>query len=98
MPVQIGKHIAYAEENVLFLRLVDELTLEDFKQYTDWADQLAAAHGSIYIVDDLSAFRTLSAEVRHAIAEWFRRTRCAGAAVHGGSLAARAVADRKSVV
>src|SRR5262249_9645665 len=80
------------EDDILFLEIVDDLSMSDIEEYIKLAEQLVAQHGSFYIVDDITNFRSASGEVRRRIADWLASNACLGAVLYGGSLAARTVA------
>lgn len=92
MTIEIGTHIAWVEDDILFLKIVDDLTMADITKYIKLAEELVNKYGSFYIVDDIARFRSASNEVRRVTADWLARNSCAGAVLHGGSLTARTIA------
>jgi hypothetical protein len=89
LTIQIGKHHARIEGQILFFYLFGDLTMPDLVEYMKLAEQIVAAHGCFYIVDDLSHLGTAAAEVRREVASWLGVAPCRGIAVYGGSLTAR---------
>lgn len=92
MEIQIGRHTARVEDDILFLDLVRVFSLAEFEEYTRLAETLVAKYGYFFIADNISDLDSVPPEVRRAVAYWFKHNRCIGVAVIGGSIAARTTA------
>ena len=89
MTIQIGKHLARIEGNILFLDLLGDLVMQELLEYMQLAERIASVHGFFHIIDDLSQFGTAPPEVRREVASWLGTAPCRGIVVYGGSLPAR---------
>ncbi len=90
--IEIGKHTASIEGDLLLFRLVDTLTLDELKTYITIAEQLITEHGRCFIIDDITELHHASPEVRRLIINWLASHACPGVALFGGSLSARTIA------
>ena len=89
LTIQIGKHLARIEGNILFLDLLGDLVMQELLEYMQLAERIASVHGFFHIIDDLSQFGTAPPEVRREVASWLGTAPCRGIVVYGGSLPAR---------
>jgi UDP-N-acetylmuramyl pentapeptide synthase len=92
MAIPIGRHTARMDGDILYLKLMGDLSLAEMDAYIELANQVKEQHSRFFIIDDMAHFGSASPEVRKKVASWFSSCGCVGVALHGASLASRTMA------
>lgn len=88
----IGNHRVLIDEDIILIRFVGDISLEQTRAITVLQEQIIARHGHLFALTDLSAGSTFSPEGRRFLGEWNKKFSVAGVAQYGGSLMARVAA------
>ena len=87
--LRAGSHRVALDGDTLFLEAAGDLLEIDIEKYIEFAEQIRAQHGHLYILDDFSRFGTIGSAARKHLASWLGNSSCRGAAIYGASLSSR---------
>jgi hypothetical protein len=89
--VQIGRHSAAADGDLVTLRMRGRLSVEELRRSLRVVEQSLEEQGRVFVLVDHSEIGETGPEIRRELAEWARARRLSGIAVCGASLGLRAV-------
>jgi hypothetical protein len=92
-PLALGRHRARQVDDVIEVAFVGPLMLAEAVALHERIAEVFAERGSCYLLADLAALEGLGPDVRRYIGEWHKTHRLSGAALHGASVAMRAIAS-----
>jgi len=88
----IGTHTLVVEEDLVFLTQHGDYKLGDAQQVNAEVEAVLARLGRVFVLVDQRAAGTTPPDARRCLAEWNKKHKASGAAIFGGSAAARAAA------
>lgn len=89
-PHQVGQHSFHVEEDVVFVKYVAGVSLDELKQMDAIVDPVVQTLPSIYLVYDVSQAGLMTPEARRYAAERSKNLRCYAIVIYGTTLFTRA--------
>ena len=87
---QVGRHSFRAEGDVVYVKYVAAVTLDEVKQMTALSQPATLAAATLYLVYDVSEAGLMTPEARRYVAEQSKSLQITALVIHGATLFTRA--------